>query len=204
VDKKYFTKDYYTSNNYHNYLTRHNKYEQTAEDILDVLVFAKLVIHDSIILDYGCAVGFLLEGLRKLQYFEPHNLYGFDISEWASGKARKKHLQVWSEFTNIKHEFDVIFFLDVLEHMYDHEIDKAFEHFSSDIIVAKIPCKEGDDTTFFLDVSRKDMTHINCKNREEWKNVLREKGYTEFIMLNTPTIYDNLGVMCFIAYKMPE
>ena len=41
------------------------------------------------LLDYGCAVGFLISGFKKLNI---HKIYGFDISEWAIDESKKKNL----------------------------------------------------------------------------------------------------------------
>ena len=69
----FFNKEYYQSINYTDYTLREQKYEATALDILKMVE----VSNQDALLDYGCALGFLLRGYRKAGI---DNTYGFDIS----------------------------------------------------------------------------------------------------------------------------
>ena len=66
--KELFTKKYFQTINYTNYLERSKKYVKHAEDIIQLLESISLTTKKSRILDYGCAVGFLIEGLNEKGY----------------------------------------------------------------------------------------------------------------------------------------
>jgi len=63
-----FDKKYYTTLNYVNYLSRSEKYDKLCEEIIEFLNCFNLLKKESRILDYGCAVGFLLDAFYKRNY----------------------------------------------------------------------------------------------------------------------------------------
>jgi cyclopropane fatty-acyl-phospholipid synthase-like methyltransferase len=155
----------------------------------------RLVSKKDTILDYGCAVGFLMEGFRELGY---KNVYGYDISDWAVAQAKNKGLNILNKVK--KRAFDVIICLDVLEHMSDHEIHRVFAQYRSDIMIVRIPCST-DGKQFVLEVSNRDQTHINRKTKGDWTRLINDLGYGTVLPLNLLTIYDTPGVMCALCLK---
>jgi len=190
-----FNEEYYKSGNYVNYLSKSERYYKLSEEIFDLLNKIGFSEKNYKILDYGCALGFLLDGIKKLGYF---NLYGFDISEWATKEFLKKHKSI---DLSIDNNFDICFVLDVFEHMTDDEIDVFFSKIKSNLIVYRIPISNNKGKNFVLDVSNNDPTHINCKERENWIDLFKQYGYNFNIKLNLKTIYDSEGVMCGIIFK---
>ena len=192
-----FDKEYFTSINYTDYLDRYDRYEKLAVDVTDLLSKINLLDKNTNILDYGCAVGLLVEALDKIGY---KNAYGYDISEWALGIAKEKNLKIVNGIPN-KDDYDVTFCLDVLEHMNDVDIINFLENFSSNVLVLRIPVSTDGGKTFHLSISRRDPTHINCKTKDSWKNLLKDYGYKTFLNLNLYTIYDTKGVWSCICLK---
>jgi len=193
--KNQYTKDYYNSLNYINYLDREEKYKKHAIELDTLFNTLSLLNTQNTILDYGCAVGFLIEGFKSLGY---KDISGYDISKWATNQCREKGINMLED-EEIR-PFDLITALDVLEHMKDKDIKEAFTRFKSNILLVRIPCSVN-GTNFHLEISRKDPTHINCKTKRDWKEFLKTLGYNFFFPININTIYDSDGVMCYICFK---
>ena len=194
-----YDEKYFSTLNYTNYLERQPKYTATAREITELLKKLTLITPDSHILDFGCGPGFLLKGLESLEY---RNLYGYDISEYARSKVRESNTRIRIIEGLFPKAYDIMFALDVFEHMTDLEINKAFSAvcYPPKVLIFRIPVKENfNDSTFHLEVSRKDSTHINCKTKYEWMNLINSLDYTVILPLNLYTIYDSPGVFCGIA-----
>src|SRR3989344_6942986 len=166
-----YNEDYFKKLNYTDYLYRRDRYLRLASELHELLDKLRLV-HDNVkILDFGCAVGFLMEGFRELGYKE---IYGWDISSWAVSKAQEKGLNILKKIEELS--FDIIICLDVLEHMADQEIFETFTNLKSNMMIIRIPCSE-DGKKFVLDISNRDETHINLKIKQQWVNLITELGY---------------------------
>lgn len=194
--KNTYNQQYYQTNNYKDYLFKKDRYSKLAIELNDF--FDKINIlrdKESKLLDYGCAVGFFLDGISSIGY---KNTNGYDISEWAITQVDKKHNII---DINKEHNFDAVFFLDVLEHMTDEDIKEVFKKIKSNIAVVRIPCRLENENDFFLEISRMDKTHINCKTKKEWIKLFTENGYKNFIKLNLNNIYDSSGVFCAVFFN---
>jgi len=195
--KEHYKEEYFKSNNYTDYLQREERYFRMVSEIDHSLSKIGLINKDSKILDYGCAVGFLLSGLRSFGY---KNCVGYDLSEWASEQARLRGHTLLDSVRN--EEFDLCFSLDVFEHMKDGCIRDLLSGSSIDKLIVRIPCSEEQEPDkFFLKISRRDATHINCKTKKSWVNFFRDWGYTKFFRLNMNTIYDSEGCFCCLMMK---
>jgi SAM-dependent methyltransferase len=190
-----FTEEYYQSENYKNYLDRQERYRKTAKEIVELLSTIGMIKNKSTILDYGCAVGFLSKALLELG-FDPDS---FDISEWATEQARNKGCRCVAQPAD---QYNVGFFLDVLEHMTIEDINTLLTKTTFDYMVVRIPVSESDNPTqFHLAISRKDPTHINCATADEWIDRFRGWGYHRCYRLNLKTIYDSPGCFCALIVK---
>ena len=190
-----YDEHYFKHLNYTNYLERRDKYLNHAREIHELLVKLGLINGKSKILDYGCAVGFLMEGFEELGY---QNVHGYDISKWAVKEAKKKGLNIIKDLK--PRRFNLLICLDVLEHMKDSEIQKVLKHFNADIIIVRIPCS-ADGKHFVLNISNNDPSHINLKTKAQWAKLLKKSGFTVITPLNLFTIYDTSGVMCAMGLK---
>ena len=187
-----FDEDYFKSVNYVDYLNRSDRYDRLADEIM-----SHLKVHNldrGPILDFGCAVGFLLESLTKLGY---RDVYGSDISEWALERAKEKNLTVY-EKPCYGTTHGIVFALDVLEHMCVPEMLDFLEEIRTKAIVFRIPIRREQDHDYFLECSRADPTHHICFSKNDWKKVFEEKGYL-CLDLNLHTIYNSEGVYSGIA-----
>jgi SAM-dependent methyltransferase len=190
-----FDKQYYSSINYTNYTNREEKYFKLASELEALLLQLSLINPHTTILDFGCAFGFLVKGFTALGY---NNIYGYDISSYATVEALRRGCKILDDPVG---DFDIMVALDVLEHMTDREITKMFHDISSNILIGRIPVSKEGDGKFHLEVSCKDATHINCKTKEEWKDLLHEQGFVTILHLNLYSIYDSDGVFSFIAFR---
>jgi hypothetical protein len=189
---KVFDENYFKSVNYVDYLSRSERYDKLADEIM-----THLKVHDldrGPILDFGCAVGMLVESLNKKGY---KDVYGSDISEWALDQAKSRGLNVTNEPCYGTHH-GVVFALDVLEHMSVKELDDFLSSIRTKTLVFRIPIRREQDDDYYLECSRADPTHIICLSKREWKTYLEEKGYF-CLDLNLHTIYNSTGVYSGIA-----
>lgn len=187
-----YDEQYFRSLNYSDYLGRQVRYSKTAQELDKLFGALCLANTDSTILDYGCAVGFLMNGFRALGYTK---VYGYDISEWAVSMARESGNKILDNLCDFKP--DVIVALDVFEHMVDAEICELLGRLRSRVIVVRIPCSV-DGKDFALEVSRRDPMHRNCKTKAGW--VMRLCKYYDVVTpINLFTIYDSPGVACLLG-----
>jgi SAM-dependent methyltransferase len=186
-----YDENYYKSINYVDYSERADRYHRLSCELCELLTKIKLIDNSSKIFDYGCAFGYLLEGFNKQGYA---NVFGYDISEYATDIATKRGNKIVKCFGDI----DLLTALDVFEHMRDDEIKELFCNVKTKALICRIPCSYN-SSSFYLEVSQKDPTHINCKSKEEWKNLLRTIGFKSFLHLNLFSIYDTIGVFSFLA-----
>jgi 2-polyprenyl-3-methyl-5-hydroxy-6-metoxy-1,4-benzoquinol methylase len=190
-----FDEQYYKTRNYVNYLNREDRYVKLACELIHFLEKEKYINKNTKMLDYGCAIGFLINGIKKQNY----NCYGYDISDWAKEEALKKY---GVEFLlNKYNKVDLMFCLDVFEHMIDNQILECLSTFDPNILIVRIPCADFNQDEYFLDISKNDPTHINCKDKNQWFDFFKKSGYKNFVRLDLLTIYDSTGVMSYIIYK---
>ena len=189
--KNIYNEEYFKSNNYVNYLSKKERYIRTANEIYNTMSKFSIIDTDTKILDYGCSVGFLINGLEKVGC---KSVYGYDISEWASSEAKKNGCKI---LENPSGNYELGIFLDVIEHMTDQEIHELFSKIEVNRILVRIPCAiETNPSMFHLEVSRRDETHINCKTDKEWISFFERLGYQNHFRLNLTTIYDSEGCFC--------
>lgn len=186
-----FTKKYYTTNNYKDYLLRKDRYQKLAKEIDNFLLTIGLNFKNKSVLDYGCAVGFLIEGLKQLGYTK---ISGIEISEWAKKILKSKKLKILNPNSIPKQE--LTFFLDVLEHIKEQEVDTILKKLKTDFIIARIPVCIKDNEDFFLEISRKDPTHINKKTKQQWAKIFKKNGFEFMCLINLSLIYNSQGVFC--------
>ena len=192
----FFTEEYYRSINYSDYTLRKQKYRSTAEELISY--FFLLNKQYLSILDYGCAIGMLLDGIQNKV---PHaHLYGYDISQWAINNSVSDNLYLTNDPSILLKPHYLTTALDVFEHMFNRDIVKALNQLNTQLLIVRIPVKCNSDKTndFHLEVSRRDRSHVNCKTKGEWIDFIEEQGYQYVKTLILPTIYDAKG--CFCGY----
>lgn len=189
-----FTEEYYKTANYSDYMEREQRYHKLAQEIYTLLRSLSIINKYDEILDFGCATGFLIRGFNELGHL---NTSGIEVSDWALEQCKKINLNT-STLAYYNGSPKVTFMLDVLEHMTDEEINAVFDKIPEAgyrPLVVRIPVASTTGGDYHLEVSRRDPTHINCKTKEEWKNLLDPYSDRKIIPLNLYTIYDSPGVM---------
>ena len=119
------------------------------------------------VLDAGCAMGFLVEGLRNRGV----DAVGIDISEYAIEKAHadvRDYCSVGSIIEDLPQRYDLIVCIEVLEHLSPSEADQAIENF----------CEHTDDILFSsTPFDYKEATHFNVRPPDYWAQRFAEHGF---------------------------
>ncbi len=127
---------------------------------------------DDLVLDYGCAKGFLVKALRLLHI----KALGVDISDYALSQAPsdvKEHLtRVWLDA-----QYDVIIAKDVLEHLDDKSLDETISmmrKFAKKLFVM-VPL--GDGEKYLIESYENDKTHVQRRSLSWWKDKITSFGF---------------------------
>ena len=118
-------------------------------------------------LDAGCAMGFLVEGLRKRGV----EAFGVDVSEFAIGEVHEsvaEYCEVASLTEPLERSYDLITCIEVLEHIPAEDTDRAIANLcraTDRILLSSTP----DDFT--------EATHVNVRTPEEWSAALAREGF---------------------------
>ena len=189
-----YDEEYYKSDNYSDYLQR--RFTQQVKDIISLNILDK----DSYILDFGCATGGLINELKKNGYT---NVKGTDPSFWAIEYGKKQlGLEYELEYFNVDlltTKPHLLILLDVLEHcptdILTSYLNIINNHRPNHIIV-RIPISRYEGEDYYLDISRRDKTHMPPHCKTWWLN----KFYfmCKRIPLSLPSMYDSIGVMVYL------
>ncbi|MGA8746790.1 MAG: methyltransferase domain-containing protein [Solirubrobacterales bacterium] len=123
--------------------------------------------HPATVLDAGCAMGFLVEQLRKRGV----DASGFDISEYAISLvegATAPYCQIGSLTDPIEGRYDLITCIEVLEHLPPEQADTAVANLCSAtdlIVMSSTPGDYGEPT------------HLNVMQPEDWAAKFAQNGF---------------------------
>ena len=124
-------------------------------------------IHPKTVLDAGCAMGFLVEGLRARGV----DAWGVDISDYAIGQVHesvKAYCSVGSIIQPLERKVDLITCIEVLEHMPPNEAEMAIANL----------CAAADDILFSsTPFDYKEVTHVNVQPPEYWAGMFARHGF---------------------------
>ena len=191
LTKDLYDKSYYETNNYTDYLHRGDRYIKLADETIELVEKIRLPHYK--ILDYGCAVGFLMKGLER----HAEKLYGCDISPWATEICRRKGYKV-TKRPNFTLNYDLVYYLDVLEHMRLSEVRATLSRVKTKAFIFRIPIAKNEGEDYYYECSRKDPTHVIRWTREQWRDLFQSYNY-KCLMLDLHTIYNSDGVYSGIA-----
>ena len=187
------------TSNYQDYTKR--KFERLAADLVSGLGLART---DSV-LDFGCATGGLVSAMRVLGY---SRVIGTDISYWAISQGREMYglgKAVLHHYNRqlLEGDFDVVLFLDVLEHISTGELDNLLGCLATNRIAVRIPVSAREGEHFVLEVSRNDKTHLQIHTKIHWLDLLSRFGFVVEQVLQSKSIYDSPGVLARV-FKRAE
>jgi SAM-dependent methyltransferase len=124
-------------------------------------------LHPISVLDAGCAMGFLVEELRKRGV----DASGFDISEYAISQVHEsvaEHCRVASVTEPLSERYDLITCVEVLEHLPPEESGAAIANLcgaSDRILLSTTPEDFGE------------ATHLNVQPPEAWSAAMAQHGF---------------------------
>ena len=164
---------------------------------------------DARILDFGCAKGYVVHGLRMLGY----EAYGVDVSDYAISQAPKEvngFVKKIEPFESVDGKFYWIICKDILEHLPYDKIDEQLQIFAKALdgiggLVAMIPL--GDGKKYYIEAYESDVTHIIRENLEWWTETFTRNGFHIEIASNDMGPFkknwqiDALGNGLFLAYS---
>ena len=123
--------------------------------------------HPSSVLDAGCAMGFLVEGLRKRGV----EASGIDVSEYAISQVHEsvaEHCHVASLTEPLPGRYDLITCIEVLEHIPPEGADAAIANLcaaSDRLLISTSPSDYAEPT------------HLNVQPPEFWSAALAREGF---------------------------
>ena len=161
------------------------------------------------ILDFGCAKGYVVQGLRMFGY----EAYGVDVSEYAISQAPKEvngFVKKIEPFESLNAQFDWIICKDILEHLPYDKIEEQLQIFAEALqgiggLIIMVPL--GDGKKYYIDAYEQDATHIIRENLHWWTDILNKNGFNVEIASNDIGPFKKnrqinaLGNGLFLAYS---
>lgn len=131
---------------------------------------------ESYVLDFGCAKGFIVKALRKLEIKSD----GCDISEYALSFAPKgcwncSDINSWDKYINYKYTHIIV--KDVFEHLTVAKLDETLKNIKklSNTIMCVIPMR--DCGVYRIPEYHKDMSHLIAEDEIWWTNKFAENEW---------------------------
>lgn len=126
------------------------------------------------VLDAGCAMGFLVEGLRSRGV----EAFGVDISEYAIRNVYpeiRSYCWVGSILDPFPRRYDLIVSIEVLEHLPSQQAELAVRNF----------CRYSDRVLFSsTPLDYKEPTHLNVQPVEYWAELFAKEGFFRDVDFN--------------------
>ena len=126
------------------------------------------------ILDYGCAYGFYVKGLRMLH----RQAWGFDISQHAIDSVDpvvKPYCFKISNPVEIPEFYDFCIAKDVFEHVEYNEIGFILKHIPANNIFIVVPL--GKNGKYVAPYNNLDKSHIICESLDWWLEIIDSSGW---------------------------
>ncbi len=137
-----------------------------------------------IILEYGCAHGFLVKALNDFDI----DTYGVDISKYALSKVdneikskisliKKNNTINAVKKMNIKSKFDYVISKDVFEHIEPKTLSKVIKDLSKITKKMFVVVPLGDNGKYRIKSYSDDKTHIIAENENWWKKLFVKNNF---------------------------
>lgn len=127
------------------------------------------------LIDYGCGTGVYAEVVRQRGYY----VFALDVFKTHRDYCKKHYPDLKVIARPVK--ADLMYFIEVAEHMTDQEIQKALKYIDPKyILFSSTPETTPQD---------EDWGHINIKQEPEWIEMFIGLGYKVIDKPNTPTTW---------------
>ena len=148
-----------------------------GEDFYKFLKSSLKYLKGKKILEIGCGGCYLLEKLKKLNY----DVYGVDPSPFAKKMGNEKKIKIIKDFyptKKIRFLFDMIFHVDVLEHISDPLL-LLKEHYKNlkygGYIIVNVP--DSTNAVLLGDISMATHQHLNNFTKNSLYNLVEKSGF---------------------------
>ena len=133
------------------------------------------------ILDFGCAKGYVVHGLRLLGY----DAHGVDVSKYAISQAPKEvngYVTTIEPFEEISTDYDWVICKDILEHLPYESVDDQLQLLAdcTTNLVAMVPL--GDGQKYYIEAYEHDVTHIIREDLKWWEDRFFRNGFNVDVM----------------------
>ena len=172
--KQLFTKDYY-ENGRDKHLSLYENFRWMPERSLKeahYLIKYLNIQHNDIILDYGCAKGFLVKALRILNC----EAYGYDISEYAI-KNCDPSVKAYVSNNILDRKYTTGFCKDVLEHCEKETIDQNLSMLRKAASTWLIIVPLAKNNKYIIPEYELDKTHRLRFTKNEWVSLFDKHGF---------------------------
>ena len=128
------------------------------------------------ILDFGCAKGYVVHGLRLLGY----DAHGIDVSEYAISQSPREvngYVTKIEPFEKISINYDWVICKDILEHLPYESIDEQLQLLAdcTKKLIAMVPL--GDGHKYYIEAYEQDVTHIIREDLKWWEERFFRNGF---------------------------
>ena len=139
------------------------------------------IMQEDRILDFGCAKGYVVHGLRLLGY----DAHGVDVSEYAISQAPKEvngYVTKIEPFEEISADYDWVICKDILEHLPYESIDDQLQLLADCTanLIAMVPL--GDGQKYYIEAYEQDVTHIIREDLKWWEDRFFRNGFNVDVM----------------------
>jgi hypothetical protein len=174
TDPSFFDEDYYKSgpqtgkSNYENY-----RFQPDLTLPMCIYIKRYLGIRDGeAVLDYGCALGFIVKALRMLCV----DAYGFDVSQWAIQNCDPAVADYVSNELKVEPmSYDFVIAKDVMEHLTKDQLSEVLPKLMAatrKAMLIIVPLTREDGGPYLCPKDEKDPTHKIRWNLTSWLNFL--------------------------------
>jgi len=150
---------------------------ETLKMCVSISEFANIK-KDDVILDYGCAKGFLVKAMLKLGY---EKVYGVDISDYAvdncDPEVKDRIFRIINNDQLLAERYDCIICKDVLEHISYKEIDGLIQNFRAITKNLLVIVPLGENNKYVIEDYERDKTHVIRESLQWWRETLERNGF---------------------------
>lgn len=143
-----------------------------AMTMVDLLSIKK----EDLILDYGCAKGYLVKALRLLK----RQAWGMDISEYAISCVPTETQEFCKLLEESKpgfpNHYDLCIAKDVFEHIPIGFVGDVLMDIKASKLFAVVPL--GDDDRYRAKANNFDQSHVLCKDERWWGALFKSRNWT--------------------------